>query len=190
MALRTIKKVNTRMKFLYRKSSLGENCKTATCEQSYYVLQRLYKCILEHWTFHQTQITKASTNLLNFPPTHHLGVFEFERMGWLPVSHMVQQIKELHMYKALQQTAPNFLNFNIIQNQHRHKQDTTSFLFIHSTHSLNFWAENIFITQVSQVYNVVRVGTVYVCQLSQQIISVLLKAQKKIIFINVRYALH
>ena len=117
MALRAIKKINDRLKFLYRKKSfLSPALRRLLCNA---IIQPHFDYACSSWYFNLTQAFKKKLQVcqnkcirfcLQKGNMHHIGFREFELINWLNVDNRVIQIILCNVFKFLKGTCPHFMS--------------------------------------------------------------------------------
>ena len=127
MANKIIKKANSRLKYLFRKSSyLNVKCKkmlTSALVSCHYD----YACCV--WYNSLTQNTKNRLKIgqnkmvrliLNMQPRDSLKVEHFKKANIMPFQYRVNCLKLNHMYKIYNNISPSYLFENFGQQEHNH----------------------------------------------------------------------
>jgi len=124
-----IKKSNTKLKFLYRKSEF------LTAYTKRLLVNSLIQCHFDYassaWYYglsqdlkHKLQITqnKIIRFVLNLLPRSHIGRDQFNNLKWLPVHSRVNQILLCHVFKISKNRAPFYLqdHFTPVSTVHNH----------------------------------------------------------------------
>ena len=121
MALKVIKKVNTRVKFLHRKKMFLSQDTMKLLANCIILSQYDYACT--YWfsgvsakSKHmlQTSQNKTLRLVLDLPPRAHLEPSHFKTVGWLPVKQRVSFLKLGHMYRMINGTAPRYLRTSMV----------------------------------------------------------------------------
>ncbi|XP_071954179.1 uncharacterized protein [Antedon mediterranea] len=126
-----IKKVNSRVKFLYRNrkyltfrdlkllaNSLVLCLYDYACSVWYSGLKKTLKVKL------QTAQNKTVRCILGLEPRDHIGANELNKLNWLPVDLRVKQIKLCHMYRIINGLSPTFMNDGISRANVIHQYNT------------------------------------------------------------------
>ena len=137
MADMVLKKVNNKLKFLYRQ------CRQFDSDIKKTLVNALIICHFDYtsasWYSALTvakaeKLQTAQNKLVRFVfslgPRTHIEPYHFKKLNWLPISTRVLQLKLNHMYKIFHRTAPSYL-LNITRavdiHQHQTRKHTYSF---------------------------------------------------------------
>ena len=126
-ACKVIQKCNSRLKFLFRHSKLlNTRCKRqlanalVLCHFDY--ASSFWYSGLRNSTKSKLQIcqNKLARFVLNKHHRSHIGLAEFQRLGWLPISHRVQQLKLIQVFKITHDLSPSYLksDFRSVSQMH------------------------------------------------------------------------
>ena len=117
MALQALKKINGRLKFLYRKSSfLTSSLKRLMCNA---LIQPHFDFACLAWYPNiskkiknkmQTCQNKCIRFCLNMGNRDHIGVDEFKRINWLPTRERFEQCVLVNIYKFFSNLAPQYFS--------------------------------------------------------------------------------
>ena len=128
---KVIKKVNSRLKFLYRKGKyFNTYCKKL-------LASALIQCHMDYacasWYSGLTKTTKSRLQIcqnkvirciLSLDSRSHIGYNEFNILNWLPVNYRVDQLKLNHVFKVLHDTGPVYLKEGFVLNSELHNHYT------------------------------------------------------------------
>ena len=117
MAYKTIKKINSRLNYLFRKKALLDN-KSQVC-----FMQRIDSAAFDYvctaWYPNlcknvknkiQTTQNKCVPFCLNLDKMAHISQNEFEKLNWLPISDRINQCILSTTFKFVNDMGPNYLN--------------------------------------------------------------------------------
>ena len=133
MATKVVKKVNARVRFLYRVSKYLDvktlKLLAAALVQSHfdYGSAAWYSGISNHWKS-KLQIcqNKLIRVVLKLHPQCHIDVNHFSCLNWLPVCQRVSYIKACHIRRILSGSAPSYMLNNVIYSYNIHSHNTRS----------------------------------------------------------------
>jgi len=128
---KVIKKVNARLKFIYRKAKfLNEYCKKL-------LVSALIQCHMDYacasWYSGLTKRTKDRLQIcqnkmirciLGLHSRSHIGYKEFKALNWVPVESRVIQLKLNHVFKVFHSSGPVYLREGFILNTDLHSHYT------------------------------------------------------------------
>ena len=116
MALNVLKKINSRLAFLYRKQKfLTPYLKRLLCNS---LIQPHFDYASSAWypnlntnlkTKMQTAQNKCIRFCLQLDNRHHIGVNEFKKINWLPVGNRFQEIINVHVFKFFTNNSPEYM---------------------------------------------------------------------------------
>ena len=138
MAKNVLKKVNGRLKFLYRQcNNLSSNIKKTlansliNCHFDYSCSYWFSTLPLDYRKKLQTSQNKIVRFVNNFHNRHHVGPEELENLNWLDVVHRVAQLKMSHVHNIFYNKCPEYLSehFCKISNSHRYNTRGSSYNF-------------------------------------------------------------
>lgn len=125
IARKLVTKTNGKLKFLYR------NTKSFNLVTKKLLVSALIQCHFDYasscWysglTKHLKSKIQISQNkviryLLNLTPRTHIGANEFRKVNMIPVEIRVNQLKLNHMFKIINNQAPNYLQISMLRDQH------------------------------------------------------------------------
>ena len=117
MALQVIKKINTRLRFLYRKNRfLSQPLGRLLCNA---IIQPHfdYGCLAWYPSLNkslkkklQTLQNKCIRFCLNLNNRDHIGLTEFEKINWLPINDRFEQCISLTTFKFFNNRSPAYMN--------------------------------------------------------------------------------
>ena len=128
MALQALKKINGRLKFLYRnKTFLTDSLKRLMCNA---LIQPHFDFACLAWYPHlrkktqtkiQTRQNKCIRFCLNMRNRDHIGFEEFNKINWLPTKERFEQCVLLTIFKLFSKLAPQYFSemyHPAVQNYH------------------------------------------------------------------------
>jgi len=136
MGTSVIKKVNSKIKFLYRKrvffgvkerkmlcSALLQSNFDYACNSWYRGLQKKLRDRL------QTAQNKIIRYILNYHCRQHLGFADFNKLGWLNVSGRVDYLSLNLMYSIFNNSAPSYMcNVDLVCHSHHTRRSNLCFV--------------------------------------------------------------
>ena len=88
---------------------------------------------------------------LDQTPRTHIGAMEFRKVNMIPIELRVNQLKLHHMFKIINNQAPNYLQISLLREQHnlntRHRQNAVI------VHSVRHTGANSFVCTASTLWN-------------------------------------
>ena len=124
MAIKVLKKVNSKLSFLYRQSKFLDPylrrllCNALIqphfdygCISWYPLLNKKLKTKL------QCAQNKCIRFCLNMSPRSHIGTNEFLKINWLPTKNRVEQCLALNIYKYFNKIAPSYVDDLFLRSQ-------------------------------------------------------------------------
>ena len=117
MAIQVIKKINGRLKFLWRKQKfLSPHLRRLLCNA---LIQPHFDYAASAWYPNLQKKFKSKLQIcqnkcirfcLSLGSRSHIGAHEFETINWLPVSERFQQCVITHVFKQKNKLAPKFMD--------------------------------------------------------------------------------
>ena len=138
MAIKVIKKVNNKLKFLYRKNRfLSKYLRRLLCNA---IIQPHFDYACSTWYINLKVCLKNKLKVVQnkcirfclrktFPS--HIGFEDFLYMNWLPVELRVNQIILCNVFKFFQKTCPSFMAEIFQPTENQNMITRTSFLRLH-----------------------------------------------------------
>lgn len=159
-----VRKSNSRLKFLYRQA------KFLNLQTRKLLVTSLIQCHFDYacsaWFFglsekHKSKLQICQNKLIRFvlglEPRSHIGLQQFQRVGWLPSEKRVWHIGLLHIHKIIHGSAPTYLSSEVA-----HLRDTHTYQTRLSQHGLvvpsfsrsgNSCGEKTFIYNATKLWN-------------------------------------
>ena len=135
MALQVIKKINTRLRFLYRKNRfLSQPLRRLLCNA---IIQPHFDYGCSAWYPYlnkslkkklQTLQNKCIRFYLNLNNRDHIGLTEFRKINWLPINDCFEQCISSTTFKFFNNSSPEYINDVFIPAGHPITNTTASFL--------------------------------------------------------------
>ena len=129
MALSIIKKVNSRLKFLYRQARfLDQNIKKLLCSALVlclfdYSISSWY-CGINKTTSKKLQVAqnKVIRFILNQNIMYHISEDDFKQLNFLNIQNRAKQLRLNHVFNIFNEIGPEYLrsNFTRVLNSHNH----------------------------------------------------------------------
>lgn len=126
-----IRKVNSRVKFLYRNKKFLNASSLKLLASSLILCHYDYGCSVWYSGLKanlkqklQTAQNKTIRCVLNFHNRYHIGATELDKLGWLPIDLRVKQLKLCHMYRILNGLSPGYLREGIVRTSEVHFYNT------------------------------------------------------------------
>ena len=117
MALQVIKKINTRLRFLYRKNRfLSQPLRRLLCNA---IIQPHFDYSCSAWYPNlnkslkkklQTLQNKCICFCLNLNNRDHIGLTEFEKINWLPINDCLEECISSTTFKIFNKKSPAHMN--------------------------------------------------------------------------------
>ena len=135
MAETTIKKINSKIKFLYRiRSFLGRQERkmlvSALIQSNFdYASNSWYRGLLKKYK-NKLQVcqNKVIRYILDYKYRHHLYVSDFKNVGFLNVANRVNYFTLSLMFSIYHGTAPSYFDdFNLLSHSHRTRHNNMAF---------------------------------------------------------------
>lgn len=130
---KVLKKVNSRLKFIYRKGNYLNMHTKKLLVSSLIQCHYDYGCSVWYRSVNKKIQTKLQTsqnkiirNVLNLPPRAHIGSKEFHKVNWLPIDLRVAQITINHMFRIINGVCPSYMMDGIIRVKKIHNHATRS----------------------------------------------------------------
>ena len=135
MAKGVIKKINSKIKFLYRiRSFLGSKERkmlvSALIQCNFdYAANSWYRGILQTYKNKlQTCQNKVIRYILDYSSRQHLDVNDFKKVGFLNVAHRVKYFALSLMFSIYHGTAPSYFeDFSLLSHSHRTRHNNRAF---------------------------------------------------------------
>ena len=115
MARRTLKKINGKLKFLYRQAIfLNPTCKRLLCNA---LIQPFFDYVCTSWYPVQRKVFKKRFQIaqnkcmqwsLDLPPRTHVSAIHFNKINWFPVEHRVELCTATTVFKFWNQLTPSY----------------------------------------------------------------------------------
>ena len=135
MALQVIKKINTRLRFLYRKNRfLSQPLRRLLCNA---IIQPHFDYGCSAWYPYlnkslkkklQTLQNKCIRFCLNLNNRDHIGLTEFEKINWLPINDCFEQCISSTTFKFFNNRSPAYMNHVFKPAGHLNANTRVSFL--------------------------------------------------------------
>ena len=139
MALSIIKKVNSRLKFLYRQARfLDQNIKKILCSALVlclfdYSISSWY-CGINKTTSKKLQVAqnKVIRFILNQNIMYHISEDDFKQLNFLNIQNRAKQLRLNHVFNIFNEIGPEYLrsNFTRVLNSHNHNTRNSVLNFV------------------------------------------------------------